>query len=384
MTKGMRVILTLAFAAALAVVIGVAAGKGPSNVDSTHRFFILRTLAALTAAGLGAILPGFFNIRGKIASLTLSAGGALGLFVLVFLVNPPALVGPGRVVAVDVFNDQGPVSTGSVTLMLDQSSQTATIGPTGRALFAEIPEQYENQAFRVVVAVPSYVMAPPEGVWATTSSGPIRIHVSPVEQRYQPTLFHDVFVASQLDLSEWQSVPVEQRDQKRERAVRKIRTISIRSNDSATMYVNGFGTSGLGLDLICRTHRARAEPIVTPSLPGTQSVKEWNQLIDVSNETVGQPFEIVQEVTYWNAFQGTTTEWAGAVLSYDTDLFELSIIFPPNKPVKSFKLYAFPYASGSKPELYADQTAANVTNNQFVWRINQPARNHVYRVAWEW
>lgn len=225
----------------------------------------------------------------------------------------------------------------------------------------------------------------PDGFSTTASSGPIRIYVSPVEQRpFQPTLLHNVFVSSKLDLSEWQSVPPEQRNQKRERAVRTIRTVAIRNADSATTYVAGYGTSGLGLDLICRTHNARVEPIVTPSVVGALSLREWNHVIDVSKEAVGRPFEIVQEATYWNAFQGSTTEWAGAVQSYDTDLFEFTIVFPRTKPVKSFKLYAFPYASPTKPELYADQTAAKVIDNRLVWQVNGPIKNTVYRIMWEW
>jgi hypothetical protein len=54
--------------------------------------FVFRLILALGAAALGAFLPGFLHIQGRVANFTVRAGGALGMFVLVYLINPPALV----------------------------------------------------------------------------------------------------------------------------------------------------------------------------------------------------------------------------------------------------------------------------------------------------
>lgn len=55
--------------------------------------FLLRIGAALGAAGLAATLPGFIELQmspGKLFSL--KAGGALAVFALIYVINPPAIV----------------------------------------------------------------------------------------------------------------------------------------------------------------------------------------------------------------------------------------------------------------------------------------------------
>ena len=54
--------------------------------------FVFRLILALGAAALGAFLPGFLHIQGRVANFSVRAGGALGMFVLVYLINPPALI----------------------------------------------------------------------------------------------------------------------------------------------------------------------------------------------------------------------------------------------------------------------------------------------------
>lgn len=53
------------------------------------QFFTFRVVLALAAAGIGATIPGILDIKGTIQQLTIGAGGAIALFILVYLVNPP-------------------------------------------------------------------------------------------------------------------------------------------------------------------------------------------------------------------------------------------------------------------------------------------------------
>ncbi|MCP4138534.1 MAG: carboxypeptidase regulatory-like domain-containing protein [bacterium] len=63
---------------------------------SGRRFFIVRVILALAAAAFGATIPGFLKLEIPLLRKgLLSAGGALALFILVFLVNPPELI-PGE------------------------------------------------------------------------------------------------------------------------------------------------------------------------------------------------------------------------------------------------------------------------------------------------
>ena len=54
---------------------------------TSFQMFVFRIVASLGAAGVGASLPGFLGFK----SATVSAGGAVGLLVLIYLVNPPRL-----------------------------------------------------------------------------------------------------------------------------------------------------------------------------------------------------------------------------------------------------------------------------------------------------
>jgi hypothetical protein len=53
---------------------------------------IFRVVLMIFAGAFAAFIPGFLNIESKAAAFSLRAGGALALSIVVYLVNPPALV----------------------------------------------------------------------------------------------------------------------------------------------------------------------------------------------------------------------------------------------------------------------------------------------------
>jgi len=55
------------------------------------QWFVFRVVLALAAAGIGAVIPGLIVVN---VSKVVRAGGAIALFVLVYLLNPPQLVLP--------------------------------------------------------------------------------------------------------------------------------------------------------------------------------------------------------------------------------------------------------------------------------------------------
>jgi hypothetical protein len=68
--------------------------KEPITTDS-GQFFFLRVLAALSAAGVASVIPGFLHVQLSPARiLQLRAGGALAVFAIVYFVNPPLFVTP--------------------------------------------------------------------------------------------------------------------------------------------------------------------------------------------------------------------------------------------------------------------------------------------------
>jgi hypothetical protein len=61
-------------------------------VVSVFQEFVFRLVLSLAAGGIGASIPGFLNIHFNLPFGALEAGGALALFAVCYLVNPPALV----------------------------------------------------------------------------------------------------------------------------------------------------------------------------------------------------------------------------------------------------------------------------------------------------
>jgi hypothetical protein len=88
----------LAATLAALVVIGLAVFLLVRNqpIADPRLFFVLRVVLSLSAATLGATIPGFMDIRWSGSGLTLRAGGALALFVLTFVYTPDVLADRGR------------------------------------------------------------------------------------------------------------------------------------------------------------------------------------------------------------------------------------------------------------------------------------------------
>lgn len=78
------------FGIAFVVVLLILAVVVPT--PTAQQFFVFRTVLALAAGACAAMLTGFLNVEGRIKSLSIRAGAGLAVFVIVYVVNPPALV----------------------------------------------------------------------------------------------------------------------------------------------------------------------------------------------------------------------------------------------------------------------------------------------------
>ncbi len=57
------------------------------------QFFIFRGVFAIAMASIAAIIPGLLNVESRFQKLSIKATGAIAVFIVVFLINPPALIG---------------------------------------------------------------------------------------------------------------------------------------------------------------------------------------------------------------------------------------------------------------------------------------------------
>jgi hypothetical protein len=80
----------LAATVAALVIVGLAVFLLIRNqpIADPRLFFVMRVVLSLSAAILGASIPGFFNLKWSGGGLVARAGGALALFVLTFVFTP--------------------------------------------------------------------------------------------------------------------------------------------------------------------------------------------------------------------------------------------------------------------------------------------------------
>ena len=147
-----------------------------------------------------------------------------------------------------------------------------------------------------------------------------------------------------------------------------------------------FGTSGVGLDPRCLTHRFSLIEITDPIDVGELHLEQvWHVMVNVKHEQPHTPFLIVNEATYWNAFRGEDKEWASMAAYEASDMISLVILFPEGKPIKTYALYAIPHESKERM-LFRDPSIVFASENRqvFVWKVENPKPDMIYRVDWTW
>lgn len=83
----------IAIAAGVAILIfGMLLVWRNQPISDANLVIISRILFAICAAVIGATVPGFIDLSWKGVGLSIRAGGALALFVLVYLANPPVIL----------------------------------------------------------------------------------------------------------------------------------------------------------------------------------------------------------------------------------------------------------------------------------------------------
>ncbi|MFO1498377.1 MAG: hypothetical protein U1G07_08300 [Verrucomicrobiota bacterium] len=59
---------------------------------TAFQFFVFRVVLALAGSAFVSALPGLLQVEGRIKSWVVRAGGSLGVFVLIYSLNPPRLL----------------------------------------------------------------------------------------------------------------------------------------------------------------------------------------------------------------------------------------------------------------------------------------------------
>jgi tetratricopeptide (TPR) repeat protein len=90
----LEVLLAFIFGVIFCAILAYA-GLRKEPITDPGQFFILRVLAGISAAGVAAVIPGMLNFQMGQGKLFIVRGaGALAVFAIIYLVNPPELIRP--------------------------------------------------------------------------------------------------------------------------------------------------------------------------------------------------------------------------------------------------------------------------------------------------
>ena len=94
--------------------------------------------------------------------------------------------------------------------------------------------------------------------------------------------------------------------------------------------------------------------------------------------------ETVYKLKYRNAFQGRDFEWAGKVISSDTDILSMHIKFPKDKPFKSIVALKKESPDAGVIDFDNPKIETALDNRTFTWTIRDAKKGERYYIKWLW
>jgi hypothetical protein len=145
-----------------------------------------------------------------------------------------------------------------------------------------------------------------------------------------------------------------------------------------------YATSGSALTLRCLSRPYVVENARLPDIHDEELPITENLVIDVKSEPVGQPFQIIVEATYFNAFITPAQQSFAtyAATQVPREHLSLAIIFPAGMVFSSFKGYE---GHHGKAGLLPSKSGAlsRYDRSTFLWDIRDPASGFVYELRWQ-
>jgi hypothetical protein len=119
------------------------------------------------------------------------------------------------------------------------------------------------------------------------------------------------------------------------------------------------------------------------------SARQWNVLVDISQEPDNRPFTVNLLVNFWNGFQKPDARWSGFRILHSTEDATYRVIFPPDLPASSIKFQYKDITSNQSVDL--DPTSLSTSpkplNGQvstLTWKVQNPQPDRSYRIYWSW
>jgi hypothetical protein len=136
----------------------------------------------------------------------------------------------------------------------------------------------------------------------------------------------------------------------------------------------------------CDSHPFR---IVQANSQASSNIRQWNVLVDVSEEPDDHPFTVNLMVTFWNGFQTKEDWWSGFRVLHSTEKATYRVIFPARLPAAKIKFRFKDIPSGET--VYLNTARLNVAPvpgkipmKTVRWVVDDPLPDRSYQVAWTW
>jgi hypothetical protein len=195
--------------------------------------------------------------------------------------------------------------------------------------------------------------------------------------------------ATTLDLSgwKWTSSRDLQAGTKVSRGLSLTSFVLRKTEPGAKYFVHTVSSSSRAEPSIwCDSHPFR---IVQAESQGSSNIRQWNVLVDISQEPDDHPFTVNLIVTFWNGFQKKSDWWAGFRVLHATEKATSRVIFPPDLPTTNVKFRFKEIAADETVDL--DATKLKVTPvpsdmpvQTVTWTLDNPLPDRSYQVAWTW
>lgn len=192
-----------------------------------------------------------------------------------------------------------------------------------------------------------------------------------------------------LDLTGWKKLTDEEKKGKIKKSIGEWRITSrlAKVTEDVKYYFEDAATSsGIPPLLSCQTHKFNFYENKDENRIGGENMKRYLIDIDISNEPPQREFEIRYTQIYYNSFQGETQDWGAVPINNPMQKMTFEIIFPPNKPFKSYTLLAYPDLPSQPREVYEGNPiiSADPNGKSLKWTVENPKLRYIYRINWQW
>lgn len=94
--------------------------------------------------------------------------------------------------------------------------------------------------------------------------------------------------------------------------------------------------------------------------------------------------EFFYQLSFLNAFQGRSEEWAGKVVHADTDLITMNIAFPKDKAIKAYQVFREPEHGKVRLSIETPDVELSPDKTHLTWKITDAKKGERYLIRWDW